>query len=210
MTIPYTPLSDARIAELTKLAEADGARIHVLRRVHVQQDRDWQEAINLASPNTPMEYHVRKSEVSAQYQPVSNNTVEKDIVLLEYPKGDGSWNKAIAWGQGASLKPNNPREVFAIGGQFPTLNNTLGQNPMYVVAPIECSFGVGPNACGVWWDDSGRWVCLGWISNFVFAYVWFAFSEDEEPSSADQPKRGGTSDGGDTTTDPDEPDEQAG
>ena len=173
----YAPLSDKRIAELTKLATAVGARIHVLRRVRVQQDRDWQESINLAGPNTPMNYNVRKPEVSAQYQPVSKKTVEKDIVLLNYPKGDGYWDKATVWGQGASLKSTNPREVNAVGEQYPTLHNTLGQNPMYVVAPMECSFGGHRNACYVWWDGSGRGAGLSWVSCFDDAGAWFAFSE---------------------------------
>jgi len=172
-----TPLSDKRIAKLTKLATAVGARIHILRRVRVQQDRDWQESINLAGPNTPMNYNVRKPEVSDQYQPVSKKTVEKDIVLLNYPKGDGNWDKATVWGQNASLKSTNPREVNAVGEQYPTLHNTLGQNPMYVVAPMECSFGGNRRACCVWWNGSGREARLDWVGNFDDADDWFAFSE---------------------------------
>ena len=173
----YTPLSDERIAELTKLATDAGARIHVLRRVRVQQDRDWQDSINLAGQNTPMNYNVRKPEVSAQYPPVSKKTVEKDIVLLNYPKGDGNWDKATTWGQSTSLKVTNPREVNAIGEQYPTLHNTLGQNPMYVVAPMECTFDGNRIACSVWWIDSNRKAHLFWVSNFDYAFGWFAFSE---------------------------------
>lgn len=173
----YTPLSDARIAELTAKAAGIGARIHVLRRVRVQQDREWQAAINLAGPNTPMGYNVRKTEVSEQYQPVSKATVEKDIVLLNYPKGDGNWDKATAWGKEAVLKNTNPREVFAIGEQHPTLHNTLGQNPMYVVAPTECAFGGHRYACYVWWHGAARRVNLRGVSSFVNSNDWFAFSE---------------------------------
>ncbi len=174
----YTPLSDERIAELTKKAASVGARIHVLRRVRVQQDREWQEAINLAGPNTPMDYNVRKPEVSAQYQPVSKVMVEKDIVLLNYSKGDGNWDKALAWGKEAVLKSTNPREVFAIGAQHPTLHTTIGQNPMYVVAPTECAFEGYRYACYVWWHDSDREAPLGWVSRFFdHSGGWFAFSE---------------------------------
>lgn len=173
----YVPLSDARIAELTKKAAAVGARIHVLRRVRVQQDREWQEAVNLAGPNTPSDYNVRKPEVSGQYQPVAKKVVEKDIVLLNYFKGDGNWDKALAWGNDASLKVTNPREVFAVGEKHPTLHNTLGQNPMYVVAPTECSFGGSRSACYVWWCGSGRRAGLDWVGSFVNSNDWFAFSE---------------------------------
>jgi hypothetical protein len=173
----YTPLSDERIAELTAKAVAVGARIHVLRRVHVNQNREWQEAINLGGPNTPSDYNVRKAEVSGQYQPVSKTMVEKDIVLLNYQNGDGNWDKVLAWGTEAALKKTNPREVFAIGEQHPTLNNTLGQNPMYVVAPTECTFEGRRRACFVWWFASGRGADLRWVSRFDDSDGWFAFSE---------------------------------
>lgn len=172
----YVPMSDPRIAELTKLAAKYGARIHILRRVKVKQDREWQEAINLAGPNTPTDYNVRKPEVSAQYQPISSKVVEKDIVLLNYPKGDG-WDKALAWGEQAKLKKTVPRETFAISEQHPTLHNTLGQNPMYVAATSKCTFEGNPRACGVWWDDSLRGANLLWVSYFVRSYDWFSFCE---------------------------------
>lgn len=172
----YVPMSDARIAELTELAAKQGARIHILRRVKVKQDRDWQEAINLAGPNTPMDYNVRKPEVSAQYQPVSSKVVEKDIVLLNYPNGDG-WDKALAWGDEAKLKRTVPRETFAIGEQHPTLHNTLGQNPMYVAATTKCTFGGFPGACCVWWGGSRRKADLLWVSYFDYSYDWFSFCE---------------------------------
>ncbi len=172
----YTPLSDKRIAELTKMATSVGARICVLRRVRVQQDRDWQDSINLVGPSTPMNYNVRKPEVSAQYQSVSKKTVEKDIVLLNYLKG-GDWNKATMWGQSTFLKAANPREVFAVGEQYPTLNKTLGQDLMCLVAPIECTFFGNRRACFVWWLDSDRKADLSHVNSFYDTYAWFAFSE---------------------------------
>ncbi len=173
----YVPLTDARIEELTSLATKAGARIHILRRVRVKQNREWQEAVNLAGPNTPNHYNVRKTEVSAQYQPASNKEIETDIVLLNYPKGDGNWDKGTAWGKEAKLNATNPREVFAIGEQKPDLHTILGQNPMYVVAPIECSFGGGRRACCVWWRASEREADLDWLGYFYDARVWFAFRE---------------------------------
>lgn len=173
----YVPLSDARIEELTALATKAGARIHVLRRICVKQNREWQEAVNLAGPNTPSHYNVRKTEVSARYQPAFNKDIETDIVLLNYSKGDGNWDKGTAWGKEAKLNATNPREVFAIGKQKPDLHTILGQNPMYVVAPIECTFGGLRSACCVWWGDSERGAYLYWISDFDGAHDWFAFRE---------------------------------
>jgi hypothetical protein len=173
----YVPLSDARIEELTALATKVGARIHVLRRVRVKHNREWQEAVNLAGPNTPDHYNVRKSEVSGQYQPTSNKEIETDIVLLNYSKGDGNWDKGTAWGKEARLNATNPREVFAIGEQKPDLHTILGQNPMYAVAPTECTFGGGRSACYVWWYGCLREAALPWVSNFRGARAWFAFRE---------------------------------
>ncbi len=173
----YVPLSVARIEELTALATKAGARIHVLRRVRVKQNREWQEAVNLAGPNTPDHFNVRKSEVSGQYQPASNKEIETDIVLLSYSKGDGNWYKGIAWGKEAKLNATNPREVFVIGEQKPNLRTILGQNPIYVVAPIECTFEGDRNACYVWWDASERGAGLDWVGCFDDADFWFAFRE---------------------------------
>lgn len=169
----YIPLSDARIAELTTLATKVGARIHILRRVRVQQDRDWQVAINLAGPNTPFDYKVRKSKVSMRYPPISKAVVEKDIVLLNYSKGDSNWDKVTAWGNEAKVKATNPREVFAIGEQHPTLHSTLGQNSMYVVTLT----GGSRRACCVWWSVSRREADLYWVCFFDRSDIWFAFCE---------------------------------
>lgn len=174
-TTEYVPMSDARIAELTELAAKQGARIHILRRVKVKQDRDWQEAVNLAGPNTPSDYNVRK--VGDQYLPTSTKMVEKDIVLLNYSKGDGNWDKALTWGDDAKLKKTVPREAFAIGEQHPALHTTLGQNPMYVVATTKCVFGGNPRACYVWWLVSKRVADLFWVSCFGGSCVWFSFCE---------------------------------
>ncbi len=171
----YVPMSNARIAELTELAAKQGARIHILRRVKVKQDRDWQEAISFAGRNTSDDY-VRKPEVSAQYQPVSSEVVEKDIVLLNYPNGDG-WDKALAWGDDAKLKRTVPRESFAIGEQHPTLHKTLRQNPIYVVATTKCTFERYHSACYVCWDGSEREADLHWVSSFDDSHDWFSFSE---------------------------------
>ena len=152
-----------------------GARIHIVRGVRVKQDRPWQEGVNAAGPNTPSDYNVRK--VSDLYVPVGNQEVTKDFILLNYPQGGGGWDNANAWAQAARLKGTNPREVFAVGEQHPTLHNILGQNPMYVVATTECFFDGYRQACYVWWNGSDRKACLYWVSCFDRTHDWFAFSK---------------------------------
>ncbi|MCX6715450.1 MAG: hypothetical protein NT077_00335 [Candidatus Taylorbacteria bacterium] len=150
-----------------------GARIHMVR-VRVKQDREWQEAVNAAGPNTPDHYNVRK--VADLYTPIGTGEAEENLVLLNYQSGGGSWGRALAWAESLGLKNTNPREVFAVGEKYPILHKTLALNPMYVVATTECSFVSSCQACCVWWDGARRDACLRWIGDFIVsADVWFAF-----------------------------------
>lgn len=149
-----------------------GACIHTLR-VTVIQDQPWQEAVNAAGPNTPRDYNVHK--VGDLYLPIGTGKEEQEHILLNYPSGDGGWDKASAWAEGKDLKRTVPREVFAISTQYSELHRTLGINPMYVVATTECSFAGDRRACGVWWYGSGREAYLGWVGGFTDTRGWFAF-----------------------------------
>ncbi len=176
----YTPIGDARIAELTYLAIKAGAHIHILRRIRVKQDHEWQDAINLVGQGALTDPYIFNPDIIEQYRPISDEVVETDIVLLGYPKNfDGDWYKSNDWGKEAQLNACNPREVFAIGVQKPNLNKALGQNPMYVVAPIDCSYQGGRWACCVWWCDSECEPFLLWIESFNGPEIFFAFREPE-------------------------------
>lgn len=161
---------DSLKVELTDIEAPKGARVHILE-VEVEQDREWQAAVNAAGPNTPNDYNVRK--VGDLYAPVGKGKVKEKLILLNFP--NGNWDKAIAWAEAKGLKRTHPREAFAIGEQHPKLHEQLGQNPMYAVATTDCSFGGGRRACCVWWSDSERGADLRWVEFFGRAYVWFVF-----------------------------------
>lgn len=169
---------DGRIARFLDTLKVDptaptplpGARLHTVR-IRFKPDREWQEAINAAGPNTPSDYNVRK--VGDQYPPTGTEEIEEDLILLHFPNGDG-FDAARAWTQTKQLEDTVPREVFAIGEQHPKLHEELGQNPMYVAATKECTF-KGRLACYVWWDDSERGANLSWVGSFDNSRVWFAF-----------------------------------
>lgn len=154
----------------TPIIPPPGGRFHILT-VPVVRDRDWQEAVNAAGPNTPADYNVHK--VGDQYLPEGGSGKE-ELILLNFPSG-GSWDKAIAWAGQFGLERTVPRQVFAIGEHKPKLHEKLGLNPMYVVATEECSFDGNQRACYVWWLDSERGADLDWVSRFGSSLVWFAF-----------------------------------
>lgn len=155
----------------TAITPPPGARLHTVR-IRFKPDLKWQEAINAAGPNTPSDYNVRK--VGDQYPPTGTEEIEEDLVLLNFPNGDG-FDAALTWAASKQLENTVPREVFVIGEQHPKLHEELEQNPMYVAATKECTFGGSRRACVAWWNDSGRKAYLGWVENFGSSYGWFAF-----------------------------------
>jgi hypothetical protein len=162
---------DVNNIDLATLTPPSGARLHTIR-IRFKPDREWQEAVNAAGPNTPDNYNVRK--VGDQYPPTGTEEIEEDLILLNFPNGDG-FDKARAWAQSKQLEDTVPREMFAIGEQYPKLHEELGQNPMYVAATKESTFGGDRLACYIWWRDSKREARLNWVLNFGHRHVWFAF-----------------------------------
>jgi hypothetical protein len=169
-------LDDGRVAKFLdglKFAPPEGARIHILQGLRVQRDKDWQEAVTAAGPNTPGDYNVRK--VGDLYLPTGTGETEGDYILLNYPSGDGSWEKALAWAAKKGLKNTIPREAFAVGEKHPNLHTELKCDSMYAVATTECTFGGSRRACCVWWHGSRREALLRWLGDFDNASVWFFF-----------------------------------
>ncbi len=161
-----------KTGKIIAITPPPGARIRTVH-VCVRQGRPWQDAVDAASSNTPSDYSVRK--IGDLYPPTETGEVKEDIILLNYPKGDGDWNEALVWAKIQGLETTVPREVFAIGEQHPLLHKRLGLNPMCVVATAECSFGGNRQTCYFWWNGSDRKVSLRWIDNFGNSNDWFAF-----------------------------------
>ena len=143
-------------------------------RVPVILDRNLQEAVTVAGPNTPENYNVRK--VGNFYLPTGTGRVWADMTLINFgPGGGGSLEKAIAWARPYNLKLTTPRQVFAIGEYRPKLNAELEMNPMYVVATTECNFGGNRRVCDVWFDGVEREASLRWVGGVGGSRGWFAF-----------------------------------
>ncbi len=144
------------------------ARIHFFPGIEVFLDQSWDDAVNVAGPNTPMRDDVRK--IGDQYPPTGKGKVVRDYIAINFPQGDG-WQVALDWAKGQKLQKTTPREVFAVSTQHPKLHVTLGQNPMYMVSTVEA----GRPSCCVWWSDAGRVAGLSWESSFYRRYIWFLF-----------------------------------
>lgn len=170
---------ESRNVEPMDIKAPKGARVHILE-VEVEQDRKWQAALNAAGPDTPKDYSVR--QVGDQYPPVGKGKVKEKLILLNFPNGDGNWDKAIAWAKAKCLKRTHPREIFAIGEQYPKLHRQLGEtwrymNLVYVVATTDIFFDGDRHACYVRWFGSERIVVLRWVKCFSNADAWFVFRE---------------------------------
>lgn len=155
----------------TPLIPPIGGRIVTLK-VKVQLDREWQEAVNAAGPDTPPDYNVRK--VGDLYLPTGAGIVEEELVLLNYTNG-GSWEKALAWAEQSRLWRTDPRRVFAVGEGQPRFNYEVGPNSTYVIATKECAFDGESQTCGVWWIVSKREAYLRWVDGCGGGSAWFAF-----------------------------------
>lgn len=151
-----------------------GGRIHTIKVRNLHLDREWQEAVSDAGPNTGGDLNVRK--VGDLYLPTGTGVVEEEEhILLNYPNGDGSLDRALFWAAQFKLVPNDPRRVFGMAEQHPNLHHEVGTNLMYVVAPVTCTFGGRRQACSARWNDAKREASLDWTGLFDEAHDWFSF-----------------------------------
>lgn len=160
-----------KIQELKLTAEKIGARIFVTE-LSVNYTKSHNDAAMVGGPQTGSGYNVLK--VGDLYQP-ENKVINETIVLLNWPEGGGSYQKAVEWGLSNGLRKTTPHVPFTIGEKYPKFNYEIGSNPSYVVETTGCSFSGDADACYVYWDDAGRESSLGWQSYFVDGGGWFAF-----------------------------------
>jgi hypothetical protein len=138
----------------------------------VQQNRDYIEAMEAAGPDTSSCNNARK--VGDLYLPVSQETEEVNFILRHFPKGGGSWDKALAWAKANGYKLTNPREVFAVIEQH-DLKKLLDRNWLYLAATTECNFVGYRQAVCVDVLGSGRGADLCWLEDFREGPDWFLF-----------------------------------
>jgi len=161
----------AKDRETQILADRENIRTFELKAM-VRQDRPYIKALEAGGPDTPSNYYTRK--VGDLYQPVSGEVEEVEFVLRNFPKGGGSWDKALAWAKSNGYKITNPREAFAVAEQH-DLRKLLDRNWLYLVATTECSFGDGRRAVYVIVGGSRRYANLYGLGYFGYGDGWFLF-----------------------------------
>jgi hypothetical protein len=152
-----------------------GGRLHVLR-VPVDPGREWQEAINVAGPDTGSNWDVRK--VCDKYPPKSGELKEREIILVNFGKTILSSRYALDWANSYGMRPEDPCGIFAIGEHKPQLHRELNIDAMAVISLEACSFEGEQHVCGVWWSASERLASLGWFGRGWDTNFWFAFSRE--------------------------------
>lgn len=138
----------------------------------VKQNRPYIESLEAGAPNTPSEYNSCK--VGDLYQPISDKEEEVEFVLRNFPKGGGSWDKALAWAKFNGYKITNPREVFAVTEQH-NLLKILDRSWFYLVTTTECSFGGDRRAVFVGVGESRRHAYIRRLESFGAGFDWFLF-----------------------------------
>lgn len=153
------------------LADRENIRTFELKAT-VRQDRPYIEALEAGGPDTPGGYNSRK--VGDLYPPVSDQEEEVEFVLRNFPKGGGSWDKALVWAKSNGYKITNPREAFAVAEQH-DLRKLLDRSYLYLVATTECSFEDDRQAVYVYVDESYRDASLDRLEDFGRGDGWFLF-----------------------------------
>jgi len=138
----------------------------------VRQDRRYIEALEAAAPDTPSNFSVRR--VGDLYPPVSAEVEDVDFVLLNFPKGGGSWEQALAWAKSNGYENTNPREVLAVVEQH-DLRAPLSRNWLHLIATTECCSEGSRRAVCVSVGGLERFAGLSRLEIFGSDSDWFLF-----------------------------------
>lgn len=151
-----------------------GGHLHLLPSIKVALDQDWQVAVNVAAPNTPDHYTVRK--VGNLYPPTGQGKVVSDYVAVKFSQVD-SWQVALDWAKQQGLENTTPREVFAVAQQYPTLRQTLEQHlcSMGLMATTSCTLNGFHHTCYVCWSGVHRHSLLPLVMCHFGDGAWFLF-----------------------------------
>jgi len=113
--------------------ERTDSGLYVIRlsNVPVINDRDWNQAIDAAAPQTPQCSLIRK--IGHLYSPCRSGVSQVTLSILGFDREFES-QEAQRHIHKLKLPAANPRQIFAIAEQNPTLHRMLGQEHMALLS----------------------------------------------------------------------------
>jgi hypothetical protein len=154
------------------LADRENTRVVELKAVI--KHGEYTSLLKEGAPDTPSNFNSWK--VGDKFPRGDLSEGKHDYVLRNFPKGGGSFEKALNWARTNGYKLALPQEVFAVTAQH-DLCQVIGRNGLYLVATTECSFEGFRQAVCVYVDGSDRSADLSWLGDFGDGSDWFLFRE---------------------------------
>ncbi len=127
-----------------------GGKIHRLA-VEVKLDQSWESAIREAGPYC--ESLNKIWTLGDKFPPEGKGLITIDLVLVNYPRGNGDMEHASEWAEKNGLYVTQPREVLTVGRQYPSLNKVLAFPEMV----LKSTTGINIPTTGFDW-----WCCVEW------------------------------------------------
>jgi hypothetical protein len=164
-----------------KLRSGEGIKIHKLKAT-VQQDMDWRISVRLGGHSTPKVFNIWDS--GDKYPPVSDKKEKRDYVLVNFSKGDGTWDKALKYAKDHDLELSNPREANSVASKKGLINE-LGIKDVkwiHVVSTTESHHRGNKHSCCVFISQENSNVFLHKTSSFSSKNSWFLFRKKIKPN----------------------------
>jgi hypothetical protein len=153
-----------------------GGRIHRVVGVPVDQNENWNVAINRGCPGTPIGGSTVRAVSSLYWSTATGQTCE-NLVLLNLV--GGNYRQAMDWAKQYDLSPASPRHVFALAEIRPFFHREVGINTASVFsAHAQASEDGLLFACGVQFSKGAQpYAFLREGIILGSPYTWLAFVE---------------------------------
>jgi len=157
-----------------KVSLGKGIKIHKLKST-VHQDMDWIKSVHLAGPDTPSNYSIWES--GYLYSPVSDKEEKNDYVLVNFSKGNGSWDKALEYAKDNNLELTNPREANAVASKNNLIKDLeIKKDDWIHIVSTTSKYSKGhKHTCCVFQNYSYSKTVLHKVSKFDNSNSWFLF-----------------------------------
>lgn len=181
-------LDDGRVGKFLDTLKVDLAKLipaisfsHLIVSVCFDPGCGWREMIQTCCPLTSPDSAVWDMDVLCP--PTWTEKIGEEVILINSANKFDLFS-AHAWAKSMQLKDTTPREVFAIGKEYPELHKRLRLDSMRIVATRKPNFGDDCLRCYVEYDGRGlRAGCgnmnriddLPELTNLDISRDWFAF-----------------------------------